>query len=87
MHELLYETKAIGKEQYHNNFDCYGFVPRSDVSYSVPTFRKRWLGAWMEEWFYVKNNLVKREDIKGLFNAPFGLASALGGQPPLLGMI
>jgi hypothetical protein len=21
MHELLYETKATGKEQYHNNFD------------------------------------------------------------------
>jgi hypothetical protein len=38
MHELLYETKAIGKEQYHNNFGCYGFVPRSDVSYLVPTF-------------------------------------------------
>jgi hypothetical protein len=23
-------------------------------------------GAWMEEWFYVKNDLVKREDIKGI---------------------
>jgi hypothetical protein len=22
MHELLYKTKATGKEQYHNNFDC-----------------------------------------------------------------
>jgi hypothetical protein len=39
MHELLYETKATSKEQYHNNFDCYGFVPRPDVSYPVPTFR------------------------------------------------
>jgi hypothetical protein len=26
MHELLYETKATRKEQYHNNFGCYGFV-------------------------------------------------------------
>ena len=26
MHELLYETKATSKEQYHNNFGCYGFV-------------------------------------------------------------
>jgi hypothetical protein len=42
MHELSYETKATGKEQYHNNFGCYGFVPRSEVSYLVPTFRKRW---------------------------------------------
>jgi hypothetical protein len=33
MHEMLYETKATGKEQYHNNFGCYGFVPRSGVSY------------------------------------------------------
>jgi hypothetical protein len=40
----------------------------------------------MEEWFYVKNNLVEREDIKGSFNALFGLASASEGQPPLLGM-
>jgi hypothetical protein len=58
MHELSYEMKAIGKEQYHNNFGCYSFVPHSDVSNPVPTFRKRWPGSWMEEWFYVKNNLV-----------------------------
>jgi hypothetical protein len=37
MHELSYETKATG------------FVPSSDVSYPVPTFWKRWPGAWMEE--------------------------------------
>jgi hypothetical protein len=35
MHELLYEMKATGKEQYHNNFGCYGFVPCPDVSYPV----------------------------------------------------
>jgi hypothetical protein len=77
MHELLYETKATGKEQYHNNFGCYGFVPHSDVSYPVPTFRKRWPRVWMEEWFYVKNNLIEREDIKGIIQRPiwsrFGL--------------
>jgi hypothetical protein len=27
MHELSYETKATRKEQYHNNFGCYSFVP------------------------------------------------------------
>jgi hypothetical protein len=54
MHELLYETKATGKEQYHNNFGCYGFLARSNASYSVPTYRKRWLGAWMEECFMLK---------------------------------
>jgi hypothetical protein len=70
MHELSYETKATGKEQYHNNFGCYGFVSCSDVSYPVPTFQKRWPGAWMQEWFYVKNNLVEREDIKGIIQCP-----------------
>jgi hypothetical protein len=40
IHELLYEMKATGKEQYHNNFGCYGFVPRADVNCLVPTFQK-----------------------------------------------
>jgi hypothetical protein len=44
MHELLYETKATGKEQYHNNFGCYGFIAHSNASYPVPTFQKRWSG-------------------------------------------
>jgi hypothetical protein len=70
VYELSYETNATGKEQYHNNFGCYNFVPRSDVSYPVPTFRKRWPGAWMQEWFYVKNNLIEREDIKGIIQRP-----------------
>jgi hypothetical protein len=71
MHELSYETKAWGKEQYHNNFGCYSFVARSGASYPVPTFRKRWWpGAWMEEWFYVKNDLKAREDIKEIIMRP-----------------
>jgi hypothetical protein len=77
MHELLYETKATGKEQYHNNFGCYGFIARPNASHPVPTFRERWPGAWMEEWFYVKNDLKKREDIKEVIQRPiwprFGL--------------
>jgi hypothetical protein len=77
MHELSYEMKATGKEQYHNNFGCYGFVARSGSSYPVPTFQKRWPGTWMEEWFYVKNDLKAREDIKEIIMRPiwsrFGL--------------
>jgi hypothetical protein len=49
MHKLLYETKAIGKEQYHNNFGCYGFIARPNASHPVPTFRKRWPGANISE--------------------------------------
>jgi hypothetical protein len=70
MHELLYETKAIGKEQYHNNFGCYGFIAHSNASHPVSIFRKRWPGAWMEEWFYVKNDLKTREDIKEIIQRP-----------------
>jgi hypothetical protein len=77
MHELSYEMKPWGKEQYHNNFGCYSFVARSGSSYPVPTFRKRWPGAGMEEWFYVKNDLKAREDIKEIIMCPiwsrFGL--------------
>jgi hypothetical protein len=79
MHELLYDTKAIGKEQYHNNFGCYGFIARPNASHPMPTFRKRWPRAWMEEWFYVKNDLNAREDIKEIIMCPiwsrFGLRS------------
>jgi hypothetical protein len=77
MHELVYETKAMGKEQYHNNFGYYEFIARPNASYPVPTYRKRWPGAWMEEWFYVKNDLKAREDIKEVIMHPiwsrFGL--------------
>jgi hypothetical protein len=77
IHELLYETKAMGKEHYHNNFGCYSFVARSSASHSVPTFRKRWPRAWMEEWFYVKNYLKVREDIKGIIMRPIWSMSGL----------
>jgi hypothetical protein len=70
IHELLYETKPWGKEQYHNNFGCYSFGARSGSSCPVPTFRKRWPGDWMTEWFYVKNDLEAREDIKGIIMRP-----------------
>jgi hypothetical protein len=66
-----------GKEQYHNNFGCYGFVARFGSSCPVPTFQKRWPGDWMKEWFYVKNDLKAREDIKEIIMRPiwqcFGL--------------
>jgi hypothetical protein len=80
MHELLYETKAMGKEQYHNNFGCYGFIACSNASHPVPTFRKRWPRAWMEEWFYVKNDLKVREDIKEVIMRP--IWSRFGLQKP-----
>jgi hypothetical protein len=77
IHELLYETKPWGKEQYHNNFGCYSFGARSGSSCPVPTFRKRWPGDWMTKCFYVKNDLKTWEDIKDIIMRPiwqrFGL--------------
>jgi hypothetical protein len=75
MHELLYETKAMGKEQSHKNFGCYGFIARPNASHLVPTFRKRWPETWMEEWFFVKNDLTAREDIKEVIIRPYGPTS------------
>jgi hypothetical protein len=87
IHELSYQTKATGKEQYHNNFGCYSFVPRSEASYPVPTFWKKWPGSWMKEWFYMKNDLNQREDVKGIIQRPiwsrFGIrrpSNALGND-------
>jgi hypothetical protein len=64
IHELSYQTKVVGKEQYDNNFGCYSFVYCSDVRRSFLTFRKRWPGSWMKQWFYVKKTLVAREDVR-----------------------
>jgi hypothetical protein len=84
IHELSYQTKATGKEQYHNNFSCYNFVPRSEASYLVPTFWKRWPGSWMQEWFYMKNDLSKREDVKGIIQHT--IWSRFGIRRPLIAL-
>jgi hypothetical protein len=82
IHELSYQTKANGKEQYHNNFGWYIFVHRSDARYPVPTFRKKWSGSWMKQWFYVKNDLSGREDVKGIIQRP--IRSRFGIRRPLI---
>jgi hypothetical protein len=84
IHGLSYQTKATEKEQYHDNFGCYSFVPRSEASYSMPTFRKRWPGSWMQEWFYVKNDLSQREDVKGIIQCP--IWSRFGIRWPLIAL-
>jgi hypothetical protein len=70
IHELSYQTKATGKEQYHNNFSCYIFVPRFEANYLVPIFQKKWSGSWMKQWFYVKNDLNQRVDVRGIIQRP-----------------
>jgi hypothetical protein len=70
IHELSYQTKAIRREQYHNNFGCNSSVYRSDARCPVPTFRKKWPGSWMKQWFYVKNDPSEREDVKSIIQRP-----------------
>jgi hypothetical protein len=87
IHKLSYQTKATRKEQYHKKFGCYSFVSCSEASYPVPTFRKNWPSSWMQEWFYVKNDMDQREDIRGIIQRPiwsrFGIrrpSAALGND-------
>jgi hypothetical protein len=80
IHELSYQTKAVGKEQYHNDFGCYNFVYQFDVRCPVPTFWKKWPSSRMKQWFYVKNDLSKREDVRGIIQHP--IRSRVGIRRP-----
>jgi hypothetical protein len=82
IHELCYETKATGKEQYHSIFGCYTFVYRSDARHPMLTFRKKWLGSRIKKWFYVKNDLSQRNDIKDVIQWP--IRSYLGLRRPAI---
>jgi hypothetical protein len=80
IHELSYQTKATGKEKYHNNFGCYSFVYWPDARCPVPTLRKKWSVSWMKQWFYVKNDLSEREDVRGVIQRP--IRSCFGIRRP-----
>jgi hypothetical protein len=71
MHELLYETKAIGKEQYLLWIYCS--PQRKPPGANIPEE----MAQSLEGWFYVKNDLKAREDIKEITQRPirsrFGL--------------
>jgi hypothetical protein len=82
IHELSYQAKATGKEQYYNNFGCYTFVYRSDAKCPIPIFRQRWPGSWMKQWFYVKNDLDKMEGFKGIIQRP--IISCFGIKRPVV---
>jgi hypothetical protein len=50
----MYETKATGKEQYHNNFGCYGFITQAIC---CQHFGKDGREIGWRNGFYVKNDL------------------------------
>jgi hypothetical protein len=37
---------------------------------SYANVSKKWSGSWMKQWFYVKNDLSKREDVRGIIQHP-----------------
>jgi hypothetical protein len=67
---VILSDKGNRKRTISNNFGCYSFVPCSEANYPVPTFQKKWLGSWMKQWFYVKNDLNQREDVRGIIQCP-----------------
>jgi hypothetical protein len=46
------------------------------------TFRKKWLGSRIKKWFYVKNDLSQRNDIKDVIQWP--IRSYLGLRRPAI---
>jgi hypothetical protein len=61
IHELSSQMKAIGKEQYHDNFGCYSFIYRSNAGHLVPTFRTKWPRSWMKQCFMLWNGAQRGE--------------------------
>jgi hypothetical protein len=68
VHELHYQTKAR-EDRLHENFCCYNFAYRKDMSTPVVSYRTKWPTGWKNEWFYVKADEKKREKLKTLVRA------------------
>jgi hypothetical protein len=48
----------------------------------MPTFRKKWSGSWMKQWFYVKNDLSLRNDVKDVIH--WTIRSSFGSKRPTI---
>jgi hypothetical protein len=62
VHELHYQMKAR-VDDLHKNFRCYNFVYRKNTKAPVIGYRTKWPTGWMNEWFYVKADKKKRENL------------------------
>jgi hypothetical protein len=69
-HDWHYQTKAKEESGLHNNFGCYSFAYRKDVSGTVLAYRTKWHGDVTKEWFYAKVDSEQREDFKGMLMSP-----------------
>jgi hypothetical protein len=76
--------KATGKERLHNNFRCYNFQYRKDARFPVMVYQSKWPNNWTKEWFYMKNDLDKREGIEDIIQRL--VKSTFGIKKPLCSM-
>jgi hypothetical protein len=62
VHELHYQAKARA-DGLHKNFGCYNFAYRKDTKAPVIGYNTKWPTGWTSEWFYVKADEKKRENL------------------------
>jgi hypothetical protein len=73
VHELHYQTKARA-DGLHKNFGCYNFAYRKDTKAPVIGYRTKWPTRWTSEWFYIKADEKKRENLMTIFMSPMRLS-------------
>jgi hypothetical protein len=76
VHELHYQTKAR-EDRLHENFGCYNFTYRKDTKALVLSYRSKWPTGWKSEWFYIKADENKRENLKTMVMSPLSLSFGL----------
>jgi hypothetical protein len=62
VHELDYQTKAR-VDGLHKNYGCYNFAYRKDTKAPVISYHTKWPTGWTNEWFYVKADEKRRENL------------------------
>jgi hypothetical protein len=64
------KTKAKGEMGLRNNFRCYNFAYRKEITSPILAYRSKWHEDWTNEWFYVEISLDQHEDFKGMLMSP-----------------
>jgi hypothetical protein len=77
--ELHLRTKAT--RGLHNSFGCYNFAYRRGSMFLALACRSKWTNEWAKEWFYMKNDMNARADIKGIIQTP--VATSFGYKKPM----
>jgi hypothetical protein len=69
IHELSYQQRQLER---NNIIIISATIPSHIALMRDIMFQPfgKWQGSWMKQWFYVKNDLVKREDVKDVIQRP-----------------